>query len=68
MIGNNVHRHPLELCGDCVRHRMPALPSGRDPMIKTRGGGGGLDMGVVWWSQDRSGKGQCSMAPSFLQG
>lgn len=32
-------------CGDCVKHGMPALPSGRDAVSKAQGGGGGLDGG-----------------------
>lgn len=40
-----MHRRPWELCDDCVRHGMPALPSGRDALIEMQGGDGGLDGG-----------------------
>lgn len=45
VIGNDVHRRLWELCDDCVRLGMPALPSGRDALIETQGGDGGLDGG-----------------------
>lgn len=51
----------LELCEDCARRRMSALPSGKDALSRHRKAMTALMMGVAWWqwscwSQDKSGR------------
>lgn len=71
-MGTDTHTH-LELCEDCGRHRMPALPSDRDGLRETQGGDDALDDGcgtvaVVLLVTGRKWKGIVPyMAPCFCR-